>query len=181
MPADFAATLHTTYPLSQPPPRGPKPWPGVSGLWQHNTLYAGQSYTSQWSLTPIAGRSYAAQEIGLGNATGTAVLNGNILAINWITSAETGTYQWNLDADFTSGVGTLTFTGGARAGTPNCNRMSSALAQEVCTPPRGRGADGPRRRRAEFPGRYVMQMRPGLPAVGSITTATRSFWNWSST
>ena len=118
MPADFAKTHPVgKYPASEPLPKGPAAIPGVTGLWQHTTTYNGQDYTSRWNLTPKGTGSYEAQETGLGNASGEAVLKGTHLQISWATSSEQGTYKWDLDATFTHGDGVLTFTVGGRVGT----------------------------------------------------------------
>lgn len=118
MPPQYAQSLTppVPYPTDLPNPL-PTRKQGAAGLWQHTTTYNGQNVTSKWSLTPAVQPSYDAQEIGLGNATGSAVLIGQSLQINWVTSAEQGTYQWDLDETFTHGDGVLTFTFGPRAGT----------------------------------------------------------------
>jgi hypothetical protein len=117
LPADFAKAHNSKYRASQPLPKGPKAIPGVAGLWQQSTTYNGQNYTSRWNLTPKGTGSYDAQETGLGNAVGSAVLNGTHLQISWATSDEQGMYEWELDAALTNGNGVLTFIIGDRAGT----------------------------------------------------------------
>jgi hypothetical protein len=82
------------------------------GVYQHTTIFMGQSFTSTWHLAPTV----SAQEEGLGNATGTAVLRGAHLVISWQTPTETGIYDWGLDAALTQDDGVLTFTTGSRAG-----------------------------------------------------------------
>jgi hypothetical protein len=82
------------------------------GVYQHTTIFMGQSFTSIWHLAPTV----SAQEEGLGNATGSAVLRGGHLVISWLTPSEAGTYDWKLDPALTQGDGALTFTSGSRAG-----------------------------------------------------------------
>lgn len=81
----------------------------VSGAWRHTTDGA----TATWTFTPLGGGRYQAQEQGLGNATGTAVLVGTSLRVEWTTSdGGAGVFQWNLDPNCLSGRGTVTFTRG---------------------------------------------------------------------
>jgi hypothetical protein len=117
MPADFAATRGGKYRASAPLPKAPTALPGVAGVWQHTTTYRGQNYTSRWSLTPTGTGVYTAQETGLGNASGSAVLKGSHLQVSWATSSEQGTYDWDLDPAFTQGDGVLAFIAGSRTGT----------------------------------------------------------------
>jgi hypothetical protein len=83
----------------------------VSGTWQHTTEYDGRQFTAKWTFNPIGGNRYDAQEEGLGNAKGIAVLHGNHFQIDFTAAGgTTGRYEWDLNADFTIGVGKLLFT-----------------------------------------------------------------------
>jgi hypothetical protein len=105
------------FPLPPPKPGQPSSALGPAAVFQHTTTYNGQNFTSNWSLASTDTGVYHAQEIGLGNASGSAVLNGLHLRISWATAPEQGTYEWDLDATLTQGDGVLTFTIGSRAGT----------------------------------------------------------------
>jgi hypothetical protein len=69
----------------QPPgdkPHPPKPDPqtacNISGVWRHGT-------TETWTFTPLGNNRYNAQESGFGNASGTAVVTGNRVRIDYVT------------------------------------------------------------------------------------------------
>lgn len=80
----------------------------ISGTWGHKIERLGNS---AWVFTKTAEDTYFAQEKGLGNASGTAVLEGNTLTVNWTTpKGLAGYYQWRLSDDLTQGVGKLVFT-----------------------------------------------------------------------
>jgi hypothetical protein len=83
----------------------------ISGSWRHSTADVGQAV---WTFTSIGGNRYDAQEIGLGNATGRAVLDGNRLRIDWKTGIYSGYYEWYLGPDCTSGNGKLVFFSGGK-------------------------------------------------------------------
>jgi len=78
----------------------------ISGSWAHSTTDVGQA---TWIFTPIGGNRYNAREIGLGNATGTAVLEKDRLRIDWAADNSRGYYEWNLDSSCASGTGKLVF------------------------------------------------------------------------
>ncbi|MGE0421553.1 MAG: hypothetical protein AB7O88_04780 [Reyranellaceae bacterium] len=80
----------------------------LAGTWRNMTPL-GQS---NWALRALGGGRYEARESGMGNATGTAVLSGTTLTIDFRTGNVAGRYQWTLDTQCTAGQGTLVFTAG---------------------------------------------------------------------
>lgn len=96
-----------TVPLQLPPGfTTPQRTPGISGVWQHVTDGVGDA---TWTFTPRGDNQYDAQEQGLGFAKGIALLKGNHLQLDFAAGGTTGRYQWDLNPEFTSGVGTLEF------------------------------------------------------------------------
>ncbi len=86
---------------------------GVGGAWEQSTEGVG---TSTWNFTPVGRGRYRALEQGLGGATGTAILTGRTLRIEFKWAGGAGVYEWTLNAEGNSGNGKLTFTSG-RSGT----------------------------------------------------------------
>ena len=82
---------------------------GAAGQWEQTASDVG---TSTWTLTP-SGNGYHAQESGMGNAVGTAVLTGKRVRIEWRTGDITGHYEWALDPSCMTGEGQLVFYTGA--------------------------------------------------------------------
>ena len=84
-------------------------WAGTCtavGTRRHQTDDIG---STTWEIQ----RGGAAQETGIGNATGTATLTGHVLRITFVASDQvtTGSYSWTLNANCQKGSGTLEFTG----------------------------------------------------------------------
>jgi hypothetical protein len=71
---------------------------------------------STWTFTPLGDGRFSAQEVGLGYATGTAVLTGDHLRIDFTTSGGAGYYDVDLNADGTAGSGQCVQTQGPLAG-----------------------------------------------------------------
>lgn len=78
----------------------------AAGQWRQSSPTVG---ASDWHLTPKGGNRYDAREQGLGNAVGTATVNGNVLRIEWRTGNWSGAYQWQLDRSCNQGQGQLKF------------------------------------------------------------------------
>ena len=78
------------------------------GTWDQMTDNIGGT---TWTIKPGG----AAQETGIGNATGTATLSSHVLRITFIADDQvtTGVYAWTLSPNCSTGSGTLTFTGPA--------------------------------------------------------------------
>jgi hypothetical protein len=101
----------------------------VSGQWQQTIPGRG---ASTWTLTPAGGNRYGAQETGLGNASGTAVMSGNQLRIEWRTGTWTGNYVWVIDGSCTTGVGRVTvYTGEPGVATSTAHRVGAPPAANV--------------------------------------------------
>ena len=81
----------------------------AGGQWEQTATGVG---TSTWTLTRSGG-SYHAQENGMGNAVGTAVMTGNRVRIDWRTGDFSGLYEWVIDPSCTTGEGQLVFYSGA--------------------------------------------------------------------
>jgi hypothetical protein len=96
----------------------------LGGSWSQTTTDVG---STTWSIRADG----KAQEQGIGNASGTASLSGNILTITWTTSdGYAGVYRWTLDAQC-NGSGMLTFT---KVG-PGDPRQGQSFASTVDGPP----------------------------------------------
>jgi hypothetical protein len=67
---------------------------------------------SIWTFTPSAGGSYAGEEQGLGNATGTAVMNGNTMRLDWRTGGFSGLVEVLMDPACLVGQGWHIFNSG---------------------------------------------------------------------
>jgi hypothetical protein len=75
----------------------------ITGAWQSNTRGAG---VATWRFTPQGGGRYTAQQEGFGNATGTAVVTGSRLRVDWRTwNGYVGYDDYNLDASGNYGSG----------------------------------------------------------------------------
>jgi hypothetical protein len=81
----------------------------VAGQWQQTAADVGSSI---WILTHIGDNRYSAQENGMGNATGTGLMTGNRIRIDWRTGDWSGIYEWSIDPSCTSGEGELVFFSG---------------------------------------------------------------------
>ena len=96
----------------------------LAGSWSQTTTDVG---STTWVITADG----KAQEQGIGNASGTATLVGNVLTITWKTSnGYAGVYRWTLGANC-SGTGTLTFTAVA----PGDQRAGKSFPSTVQGPP----------------------------------------------
>jgi hypothetical protein len=96
----------------------------LAGTWSQTTTDVG---STTWVITADG----KAQEYGIGNASGTATLAGNVLTITWTTSnGYAGVYKWTLGANC-SGTGTLTFTAVA----PGDQRAGKSFPSTVQGPP----------------------------------------------
>ena len=62
----------------------------LSGAWK-NTRPDG---TSTWVFTSLGGDRYSAQEQGLGNAVGTAMVSGSEIRLDFKTSSDSGYHRW---------------------------------------------------------------------------------------
>lgn len=89
----------------------------IAGIWNDRQERFGDS---KWRFTPAGHGRYHAEQIGLGNARGTATFSGNQLRIDWSTRSHSGTYFYTLDASgrFASGTNVV------RTGTPGNYRAS---------------------------------------------------------
>jgi hypothetical protein len=101
-------------PTSTPPaPTPPQPTSGaavdITGTWVDNTEGFGQS---RWILKPIGPGRYSATQQGLGNVSGTAVVTGRHVRIDWSSGGWAAFIEYDLDAAGTSGSGILTITQG---------------------------------------------------------------------
>src|SRR5579871_2612407 len=80
-----------------------------AGTWRNTLEGSGVSY---WELTPAAGGTYDAQEVGLGNRRGTASLKDGVLVIEFKVDDHTGVYEWRLKGPVGQGTYTQTHTDG---------------------------------------------------------------------
>jgi hypothetical protein len=86
----------------------------ISGTWRGKVRTDWPETESVWTFTPLGGGRYAAQEKGMGNATGTATVSGDLLRLEWLSVKrlfgedvkESGFYEWRLDPACRSGEGT---------------------------------------------------------------------------
>lgn len=100
------------------------------GTWVHVTPDIG---STTWTIGPGG----QAQETGIGNATGTAALSGQVLTITFVASdtVTTGVYSWTLGPDCRSGTGTLMFTGPPpRAGMTHASTVTKTGGPPVAPP-----------------------------------------------
>jgi hypothetical protein len=81
----------------------------VDGHWEQTATDVG---ISTWILTRSGDDRYHAQENGMGNAVGTAVMIGNRVRIDWRTGDFSGIYEWVIDPSCTAGEGQLVFYSG---------------------------------------------------------------------
>ena len=155
----------------------------LAGSWTHTTQDVG---SATWDIT--AGGQ--AQERGLGYATGTATLSGNVLTIDWTTTnGYAGVYRWSLEATC-NGTGTLTFTkmppgdnrgnshpstvtGPAPAEPPGTERLQRDLRRLGLYAGPLDGKSGPQLTAAV----KGFQRRVGLPADGTCDQRCRSALN----
>jgi hypothetical protein len=112
----------TTPAATTPPPVGTTPPPiamkappaanpplvqcDIGGQWRMNTQNVGQS---TWTFSSLGGNQYSGQETGLGNASGTAIVNGDSLRLEWRTGGYSGVVELRLDANCSSGQGRQVF------------------------------------------------------------------------
>ncbi|HEV7564656.1 MAG TPA: hypothetical protein VGO31_01700 [Microbacteriaceae bacterium] len=92
------------------------------GTWKQQTDGIGGT---TWTIE----RGGAAQEIGIGNATGVATFSGHVLRITFVGADQvtTGVYTWTLGSNCRTGSGTLTLTGPAsRAGEGHASTVERA-------------------------------------------------------
>ena len=101
-------------PLDELPPRR-ETIPALAGVWEQSGSIGG---SSKWTFTVRTGQEYDAQEEGLGQARGIAVVDGLKVTLNWTAvQGESGNYKFEVDSDFTSGDGTSDFIPPATFGT----------------------------------------------------------------
>lgn len=101
------------------------------GTWVHVTTDIG---STTWTID-TGGQ---AKETGIGNATGTAALSGQVLTITFVASdtVTTGVYSWTLGQDCRSGAGTLSFTGPpSRAGETHASTVTKTVGPSFASPP----------------------------------------------
>lgn len=82
----------------------------LTGRWRHYLQGIGQSV---FTFTPLGGGRYSMREEGLGNATGTVVVNGNRARMDWtsVQSNDAGYIEWTMTT-CSLGEGTLFYTYG---------------------------------------------------------------------
>lgn len=83
--------------------------PGIAGVWE----MVFPPSESKWTITPLRSNQYEAVEVGLGNAKGTAVLEGRRVQLDWTATnpgdLTTGRFVWELNEDFNSARATCEF------------------------------------------------------------------------
>lgn len=90
-----------------PPIRPLAPAKSLAGKWRQSGSGVCDSI---WTFTLRRGNQYDATEVGCGNASGTAVVNGLKVVLHWgPTEQPGGHYDFGLDSNFNSGVGTIEF------------------------------------------------------------------------
>lgn len=99
-------TPATATPATPPVVRPPPAQCDIGGQWRMNTQNVGQS---TWTFSPLGGNRYSGQETGLGNASGTASVNGNSLRLEWRTGSYSGVVELTLDASCRSAQGRQVF------------------------------------------------------------------------
>ena len=105
-----------------PPPSG-----GATCNFEGATLRQdsqGACATSEWRIARQPDGSWAATETGCGNATGTAVVAGGSLRIDFTFGGGAGYYEWTLRPDCSGGDGQLVFTGGGMSGQSFGSRLT---------------------------------------------------------
>lgn len=109
----------------------------ISGLWYQSAPSVGDS---EWQITcNQSTNKWDATEGGLGAATGTATLTGNVLRIDWTTiNGWAGYYQWTLDPSLTSGSGILQFQ--KKYNSPNSDSTTSTVTRKSTSS--SQGCDG---------------------------------------
>jgi len=109
----------------------------ISGLWYQSAPSVGDS---EWQITcNQSTNKWDATEGGLGAATGTATLTGNVLRIDWTTTnGWAGYYQWTLDPSLTSGSGILQFQ--KKYNSPNSDSTTSTVTRKSTSS--SQGCDG---------------------------------------
>lgn len=90
-----------------PPIRPPEPAKSLAGRWRQSGSGVCDSI---WTFTLRQGNQYDATEVGCGNASGTAVVNGLTVVLRWgPTEQPGGHYDFGLDSNFNFGAGTIEF------------------------------------------------------------------------
>jgi hypothetical protein len=90
----------------------------ISGTWRHIVQGIGES---TFTFTSVGNGRYSMQETGLGNASGTAVVNGTRVRLEWSSSqsGDKGYTEWDLSNGCTMGNGNLVYTYGRSGTMPN--------------------------------------------------------------
>jgi hypothetical protein len=125
----WARVVATPPPPPQPAPPPPQPAPTAyidpTGTWRH-------SPEATWTITPVGGGRYQAQETGLGNAAGPAYFTqSGTFRIEYLTRDRTisGVYEVRFSPDGRTAAGSVQeLTGPRRSGGTNWTRV-------VATPP----------------------------------------------
>ncbi|MCU0293934.1 MAG: hypothetical protein MUF10_18450, partial [Thermoanaerobaculaceae bacterium] len=89
----------------------------ISGAWRQPL---GGEGSSSWTFTPLGGGRYSGREQGLGNVTGTAVVSGPSVRIDWVSpdGAYAGVNELTLDPACRVARGKVTFTRGRSDSVP---------------------------------------------------------------
>lgn len=106
----------------------------ISGTWRVKVRADWPETESVWTFTPLGGGRYSGQEKGMGNATGTAVVNGDMLRLDWLSVKrlfgedvrESGYFEWRLDAACRFGDGSW------RSTTKNLSAGASIQRVQAC-------------------------------------------------
>jgi hypothetical protein len=119
-------------PAPAPAPQGAMPQTSqsascdIAGQWRMDTANVGQS---TWTFTSSGSGSYAGQEQGLGNATGTAAMNGSAMRLEWRTGGYSGLVEITIDPSCSSGQGYQIFhTGRTGSESTRWTRIGAAPA-----------------------------------------------------
>jgi hypothetical protein len=106
----------------------------ISGTWRVKVRADWPETESVWTFTSLGGGRYSGTEKGMGNATGTATVNGDILHLDWLSVRrlfgedvrEEGYMEWRLDAACRLGEGTW------RSNTKNQSANSQIQRVQTC-------------------------------------------------
>jgi hypothetical protein len=126
-----AATTPPPVATKAPPAKPPLAQCDIGGQWRMDTQNVGRS---TWIFSPLGGNRYSGQETGLGNASGTASVNGDSLRLEWRAGGYSGVVELRLDASCSSGQGRHVFHTG-RTGSEASTWTRIGVPPPAATPP----------------------------------------------
>jgi hypothetical protein len=141
----------------------------LQGSWANQLTGGG---ASTWTFAPLGGGRYDAQEAGMGNARGTAVLTGKHLHIDFVTGPVVGAYDVDLSTSGADGTGQVSFSEGPLTG----NIYRTAFRRVGGLPSRPAAGVPQLPRQAGDPGDLPEALKPhggasaGQPAIAPLET-----------